>query len=176
MTSRVFSVNPLRRKLFWVLIAYSVVVLVFGFVYWLAWRSRPTAFVFTSSLPVNQRIVALEDRIQRLEQHISADRSVEQDSALARDSAGHARVEAEVDSLTGLASQLTRKLVSTLSPLDFIYFSFITMTTLGYGDIVPNSTFVRGLVILEAMFGIFLLVVVVNDVLQAYKQFEEKGT
>lgn len=171
MKSRVFSVSPLRRKLLWVLLAYCAVVLVFGFVYWLAWRSRPTAFVFTSSLPVDRRIEALEDRIEGLEQRIAADRALEE--APGGDGTSRVVIEAEIDSLTGAASKLTGELVATLSPLDFIYFSFITMTTLGYGDIVPNSTFVRGLVILEAMFGIFLLVVVVNDVLQAYKQFEE---
>lgn len=173
MKRTVFAVSPLRRKLLWVLVAYCLVVVVFGFVYWLAWRSRPTAFVFTSSLPVNERIVELEDRIVRLEQHITADRSLEETPAVAKDTAARARVEAEVDSLAGLSSELKRELVSALSPVDFIYFSFITMTTLGYGDILPNSTFVRGLVILQVMVGIFLLVVVVNDVLQAYKRFEE---
>jgi len=157
-----------------VLVAYCAVVMVFGFVYWLAWRQQPTAFVFTSSLPVDQRIEMLEGRIASLEQHISADRALEETPAVAGDSTGTARIEAEVDFLAGLSSELKRELVSTLSPIDFIYFSFITMTTLGYGDILPNSTFVRALVILEALLGIFMLVVVVNDVLQAYKQFEEE--
>jgi hypothetical protein len=157
-----------------VLLAYCGVVVLFGFVYWFAWRSRPTAFVFTSSLPVNEHIVALEDRILRLERHIAADRALEEAPTVAEDATTRALIEAEVDSLAGLSSRLRSRLVSTLSPMDFIYFSFITMTTLGYGDIVPNSTFVRGLVVLEAMLGIFLLVVVVNDVLQAYKQYEEE--
>jgi len=38
-----------------------------------------------------------------------------------------------------------------------LYFSFTTLTTLGYGDIVPVASMVRNLAILEAVFGqIFL--------------------
>jgi Ion channel len=32
-----------------------------------------------------------------------------------------------------------------------IYYSFVTLTTLGYGDIVPRSEVVRGLAIMEAV-------------------------
>jgi len=42
-----------------------------------------------------------------------------------------------------------------------IYFSFVTMTTLGYGDIVPVSTAARSLAILQAVFGQFYLTVLV---------------
>lgn len=37
---------------------------------------------------------------------------------------------------------------------NFIYFSAVTITTLGYGDILPNSTIVRIMVIIETLFGI----------------------
>lgn len=40
---------------------------------------------------------------------------------------------------------------------DFIYFSFVTMATIGYGDIYPSSTFARCLVITQSLAGIFLL-------------------
>jgi len=36
---------------------------------------------------------------------------------------------------------------------DLIYYSFVTMTTLGYGDITPIAPFARNLAILEAVFG-----------------------
>ena len=36
---------------------------------------------------------------------------------------------------------------------DFVYFSFVTLTTLGYGDITPASPTVRTLTILEALVG-----------------------
>jgi hypothetical protein len=36
---------------------------------------------------------------------------------------------------------------------DFIYFSFVTLTTVGYGDITPVSHVARSLAILEALIG-----------------------
>jgi hypothetical protein len=41
------------------------------------------------------------------------------------------------------------------SYLDFFYFSTITQTTVGYGDILPNSSAVRIVVIMQALIGIF---------------------
>ena len=38
-------------------------------------------------------------------------------------------------------------------PADLIYFSFVTLTTVGYGDIVPVDPLVRSLSNLEAVFG-----------------------
>jgi hypothetical protein len=43
----------------------------------------------------------------------------------------------------------------------FLYFSVITLTTLGYGDIMPASPVARSLVMLEAMLGQFFLAVFV---------------
>ncbi|WP_243159340.1 potassium channel family protein [Clostridium sp. cel8] len=37
---------------------------------------------------------------------------------------------------------------------NFIYFSAVTITTLGYGDILPNSTVVRIMVIIETIIGV----------------------
>lgn len=39
---------------------------------------------------------------------------------------------------------------------NFIYFSAVTITTLGYGDILPNSTMVRIIVVIETMMGIII--------------------
>lgn len=49
----------------------------------------------------------------------------------------------------------------TLGLVDFLYFSAVTVATLGYGDIAPNCSLVRGLVMIEtltgtALFGLFL--------------------
>ena len=41
--------------------------------------------------------------------------------------------------------------------IDFCYFSAVTMTTLGYGDIIPNSREVRVLVMVQAITGLFFL-------------------
>ena len=39
------------------------------------------------------------------------------------------------------------------TPADWIYFSFVTLTTVGYGDITPVSTLARALAIAEALVG-----------------------
>lgn len=43
----------------------------------------------------------------------------------------------------------------------FLYFSLVTITTLGYGDIVPVTPFARMLACLEAMLGQIYLVVII---------------
>lgn len=45
---------------------------------------------------------------------------------------------------------------------DFLYFSTITQTTVGYGDVLPNSTLVRVVVMIQLTIGTALLVVVIN--------------
>jgi hypothetical protein len=45
---------------------------------------------------------------------------------------------------------------------DFLYFSIITQTTVGYGDILPNCTRVRKLVTAQVLIGLFLLAVFIN--------------
>ncbi|OUS25561.1 hypothetical protein A9Q98_12145 [Thalassotalea sp. 42_200_T64] len=44
---------------------------------------------------------------------------------------------------------------------DFIYFSFVTLTTLGYGDISPAMPITRFLVYFEAMVGQFYIAILV---------------
>jgi Ion channel len=46
-------------------------------------------------------------------------------------------------------------------PFDFIYFSFITMTTVGYGDFTPAGDTGRMLAVLEALLGQIYLVTIV---------------
>jgi hypothetical protein len=43
------------------------------------------------------------------------------------------------------------------------YFSFITLTTLGYGDITPGSGAARGLAMVEAIMGQFYIAVLVAE-------------
>lgn len=52
--------------------------------------------------------------------------------------------------------------IATDVPLNLItYFSFTTLTTLGYGDVLPTSGLARAAVILEAVLGHFYLAVLV---------------
>lgn len=49
-----------------------------------------------------------------------------------------------------------------LSVTEGIYFSFVTLATLGYGDIVPRSDAARGIAIVEAVAGQLYLAVMVS--------------
>jgi hypothetical protein len=57
---------------------------------------------------------------------------------------------------------------------DMVYFSFVTLATLGYGDIVPLSGSAKGLAILEAIVGQMYLVVIVARLVSLYGQSEHK--
>ena len=46
-----------------------------------------------------------------------------------------------------------------------IYFSFVTITTLGYGDISPVLPFARFLVFMEAIIGVFYMAIVVASLI-----------
>jgi voltage-gated potassium channel len=50
---------------------------------------------------------------------------------------------------------------------DFIYFSFVTLTTLGFGDLLPISPLARFLVYIEAIVGVFYMAVVVSSLVSA---------
>lgn len=45
---------------------------------------------------------------------------------------------------------------------DYIYFSFITLTTLGYGDMLPTSSVTKSLVIVEAITGVMFVTILVS--------------
>jgi voltage-gated potassium channel len=49
-----------------------------------------------------------------------------------------------------------------------IYYSFVTLATLGYGDIVPRSEVARGLAILEAIVGQLYLAVLIARLMSLY--------
>jgi len=46
---------------------------------------------------------------------------------------------------------------------DFLYFSVVTATTLGYGDILPNVTYVRVIVAIQTIVGVILIGVFVSQ-------------
>ena len=58
--------------------------------------------------------------------------------------------------------------VNTFTAADGIYFSFVTLATLGYGDFVPKSEVARGLAILEAVVGQLYLGVMVARLVSLY--------
>ena len=54
------------------------------------------------------------------------------------------------------------------SRMSAIYFSFVTLATLGYGDIVPRSDVARGLAIVEGVGGQLFLAVMVARLVSLY--------
>lgn len=55
-----------------------------------------------------------------------------------------------------------------LSRMSAIYFSFVTLATLGYGDIVPRTDVARGLAIVEGVGGQLFLAVLVARLVSLY--------
>lgn len=51
---------------------------------------------------------------------------------------------------------------------NWLYFSFVTMTTLGYGDIAPVSAIARVLAYMQAVFGQFYIAILVAGLVSAY--------
>ncbi|SDD54237.1 Ion channel [Geodermatophilus telluris] len=58
--------------------------------------------------------------------------------------------------------------VDRAGPLDAVYLSLVTLATLGFGDIVPASPWLRLVVPLQALVGFVLLTAAVTWVLQVY--------
>jgi len=67
--------------------------------------------------------------------------------------------ELQPDSFIALSHAAPNDYVSRV--LQMRYFSFITLTTVGYGDIVPHSSWARTLAVLEAITGQIYLTVLV---------------
>ena len=51
---------------------------------------------------------------------------------------------------------------------DWLYFSFVTMTTLGYGDITPVTATARTLAYMQAVFGQFYIAILVAGLVSGY--------
>jgi voltage-gated potassium channel len=58
--------------------------------------------------------------------------------------------------------------VGRFSEADGVYFSFVTLATLGYGDFVPKTEVARGLAVLEAVAGQLYLGVMVARLVSLY--------
>jgi hypothetical protein len=56
------------------------------------------------------------------------------------------------------------------SRMSALYFSFVTLATLGYGDITPRSEVARGLTIVEGVGGQLFLAVMVARLVSLYSQ------
>ena len=52
---------------------------------------------------------------------------------------------------------------------EFLYFSFATLTTLGYGDISPDAPFVRTWAVMEAVIGVLYIAILVARLVSLYR-------
>ncbi len=58
---------------------------------------------------------------------------------------------------------------------DFIYFSYITLTTIGFGDISPVHQIARSFTVLVGLFGQLYLTILVAIIIGKYLAFENQG-
>ena len=58
----------------------------------------------------------------------------------------------------------------------FIYFSFTTLTTTGYGDITPTTDIARSIVMLEYGVGVFYLAIMMARLVSAYQPLNHTDT
>ena len=57
---------------------------------------------------------------------------------------------------------------------EWLYFSFVTMTTLGYGDLLPVSAAARAMAYMQAVFGQFYIAILVAGLVGAYIAQKDK--
>ena len=62
-----------------------------------------------------------------------------------------------------------RNIQGILGSPDLLYFSFITLTTLGYGDITPVAGYARASAALESMTGLFFMAILVARLVSLYR-------
>jgi hypothetical protein len=55
-----------------------------------------------------------------------------------------------------------------------VYFSFVTLATLGYGDILPTTQEARGLIIIEVLMGVLYMAILISRLVGTWKPGEEK--
>ena len=57
---------------------------------------------------------------------------------------------------------------ATLNNFDAFYFSFITLCTIGYGDVTPASNAARMLAMTEGITGLFYMAVLISRLVSVY--------
>ena len=67
-------------------------------------------------------------------------------------------------------------LTSTALQSSYLYFSFVTLTTLGYGDIAPVTPLARSLAVLVAVTGQLFVAVMLARVVALYVSHATAGT
>jgi hypothetical protein len=175
----------LRARITAIFIIYLIIISLYAMIYEGVYISRPSSFVFNDDVLKFVLSNAYEKEKQILISEIlpafrnpkmdtvvmngkviinttyhTFEYLVGKDTVLIRDSL----------SIPGAASKLVNLyelygIKRIWDQFDFLYFSTITISTVGYGDILPNSTTVRMIVVSEVLLGQIVLVVFLNFVL-----------
>ena len=59
---------------------------------------------------------------------------------------------------------------------DLVYFSFVTLLTIGFGDVTPAAPFARAVVLVEGLFGVVFTTVVMASLVASYLRQREHDT
>ena len=60
------------------------------------------------------------------------------------------------------------------NPISSLYYSIVTVTTLGYGDILPINATGQILVILELIFSFILVILIIGVLISGVRYIKEK--
>jgi hypothetical protein len=70
---------------------------------------------------------------------------------------------------------ITNQTTSPAGTPDLMYFSFVTLATLGYGDITPRTNIGRSLAVLEALTGMLYIAVFMARLVSMHTTRREDG-
>lgn len=178
-----------QGRLFKIFLAYAVTILLFAFVYYGVYTHEVNGFVADVEDLLSRQAhgdalsaETLSDDLERMIDDLPFNFSRRYDtfrkhvpdmaalvvSGVRSAGGGVAGEERHVAAIRPLLVWIERLNSGPEVFFDMLYFSAMTITTIGYGDILPNSTLVRGLVVAEILAGILLLVFFVNSTSSEY--------
>jgi len=97
--------------------------------------------------------ILLEDKIDKYLPKLEENNYINIEQALNRlISKSYSLLDNKIHLFKGLESENVN-----YQAIDFLYFSAVTITTLGFGDILPNSTIVRFVVMIETLLGLLII-------------------
>lgn len=74
----------------------------------------------------------------------------------------------------GALSVPSSAMTDNLSHASFLYFSFTTLTTTGYGEFIPMRPFIRSLVMIEQLIGVLYPVILIGRLVSLRVETNEK--
>ena len=185
----------IKEKIIQLFLVYFLIVALFGYLYWNIYLYKPNSFYFNSEIRTTNINSGLESLINELKQDFRKEvrKLSSPDTVYQSDKTIISRHLIEYRYIVGQdtfkitdSSQIPLRAKQILdvsenagnNPIwgyfDFLYFSVITMSTVGYGDILPNSTLVRMMVVVEVVLGQIMLIVLLNIILISYTKRKEE--